>query len=168
MNTLRAIPVPEATEPSTEPAPAPNPVPAPGVPDHAAPGVPRRPDRSRWVVYVAIAIGAMVTVLLLGATVMLGAGAMGFKKTEAYQASLAFLKNDSRVVAALGEPIKSGALAQGTIRRTGGFGKAELVFNLTGSRASGSAQVMSHRDGARWIVDSATFVVDGRTETLTP
>jgi hypothetical protein len=56
------------------------------------------------------------------------------------------------VAAALGEPVKMDCFR----------------CDLSGSRASGSAQVMSHRDGARGIVDSAMFVVDGRTETSTP
>lgn len=91
-----------------------------------------------------------------------------FKTSDAYQASLAFIRNDSRAVAALGEPIKDGLVPSGTPQRSGNFGKAEIVIELEGPRASGSAKVVSHRDGARWVVDTAQLVVNGRTETLTP
>jgi hypothetical protein len=164
MNTLRIITVPQASELLPEPARAPDPAPNPGAPLTPAAGAPRVPARRRWLVHLAVALGLAVGILVVGITLVAGA----IKQSDAYQTSLAFLLNDSRVTAALGEPIENGLLPQGTIKRTGGFGEAVLGYDLSGPRASGSARVMSHRDGARWIVDSATFIVDGRTETLTP
>jgi hypothetical protein len=168
MNTLRIVTVPQVRDLLPEPAPASSPAPNSGAAATPAPGAPRTPARRRWLVHLAVAIGVVIATLVLGIGVLVGASFAAFKKADAYQASLAFLRNDSRVTAALGEPIENGLLPQGTIKRTGAFGTAELVYDLSGPRARGSAQVMSHRDGSRWIVDSATFVVDGRTETLTP
>lgn len=159
MDTLRIPAAPPTSLLSPEPVITAKPAPAPE--DFPRPAV-------RRLRGLALVLAVAAVVVLLGLPAIVGVGLAMFMHSDAYQTSLAFVRNDSRAAAVLGEPIEAGLVPKGTIKTSGGFGSAEIVIDLKGPRASGSTKLTSHRDGARWIVDSAQLVVDGRTETLAP
>jgi hypothetical protein len=119
--------------------------------------------------------GAVAALFAVGFALLLAAGlAFGtlifasLKHSDAYQASASFVKSHPAVIAELGEPIRESLFPTGHVSRSGGFGDAKFSISLTGTRGRGQARVVAHRDGVKWVVDSAKLVTAAGVLDLAP
>jgi hypothetical protein len=90
---------------------------------------------------IAIAVLAAVAVF----------GVYWFRRSiDVYAEALARAKNDPRVQAALGEPVRTERMRNGNINLRTGRGVAHLEIALSGTRDRGMLRVEATRNGEKW------------------
>lgn len=123
----------------------------------AAPGWWQR----NWKWFVPV----LATVLLtLFAAFVFGIIALIFgalKSSSPYQHAVTRAQTDPAVIAALGEPIRTGWFVQGNIGVDGASGNADLAIPLDGSRADGTLYVVAEKKAGEWRYETLAVNVDG-------
>ena len=113
----------------------------------------------KWCVPVLAAL-----LLALFAAFVFGIVALIFgaiKSSGPYQHAVTRAQSDPAVIAALGEPIRSGWFVQGNISVDGASGIADLAIPLDGSRADGTLYVVAEKHAGEWRYDTLAVNVDG-------
>jgi len=123
----------------------------------AAPGWWQR----NWKWFVPV----LATVLLaLFAAFVFGIIALIFgalKSSSPYQHAVTRAQSDPAVIAALGEPIRTGWFVQGNIGVDGASGEADLAIPLDGSRADGTLYVVAEKKAGEWRYETLAVNVEG-------
>jgi hypothetical protein len=70
------------------------------------------------------------------------------------------------VIDALGEPIETGWLPQGSVHLQNGEGEADFTLGLTGPRGEGRLYVKARRERGEWDFEVLELRVEGRDEVL--
>jgi len=121
-----------------------------------------------WALPVGCLLGCLG--LVLAAVVLTGGIAaiafLGIRWTDVYEEAVKTAVSDPDVIAALGEPVKAGSLASGSVRVSGDSGEADLSIPLAGSRAKGTLHVIAHRRDGRWEFERLEVEVEGAEETI--
>jgi len=106
----------------------------------------------KWVVPV----GCIVPILGCGGlVVLLVAGVFGVLKTsDAYVQSLAAVRASTEVQTALGTPIESGTFVGGNISTTPSGGHADITYDVSGPRGSGSVHAIADKVNGEWTFRS--------------
>jgi hypothetical protein len=113
----------------------------------------------KWCVPVLAAL-----LLALFAAFVFGIVALIFgaiKSSSPYQQAVARAQADPAVIAALGEPIRTGWLMQGSMSADGASGTADLAIPLDGSRADGTLYVVAEKRAGEWRYETLAVNVDG-------
>jgi hypothetical protein len=113
----------------------------------------------KWCVPVLAAL-----LLALFAAFVFGIVALVFgaiKSSSPYQHAVTRAQTDPAVIAALGEPIRSGWFVQGNISVDGASGSADLAIPLDGSRADGTLYVVAEKHAGEWRYETLAVNVDG-------
>jgi len=109
-----------------------------------------------WVVPVGcllpiVTIGGCLTAVFVFVFGML-------KSSDAYTHSLAAVRADSELQAALGEPIEPGYFVTGNINVSGSAGHADLFYDVTGPKGTGTVYVVADKQAGQWTFE--TLVVE--------
>lgn len=101
-----------------------------------------------WVVPVGcllpfVAVGGCVTVLVVG---IFGA----LKSSDAYHQSLAAVRADAQVTDSLGEPISPGFLVSGNINVSTDGGNADVHYDITGPKGTGTVHAVAYKEAGSW------------------
>jgi Cytochrome oxidase complex assembly protein 1 len=118
---------------------------------------------------VAVVLALLLAIaLLFGGLFFAGINliARSMKGSEAYRASLEYLRKTPQVVTDLGAPIEDGFMPSGRIAATGNGGSADLSIALEGPKGEGRAHVTLTRGPTGWSIASADWAHDGHVTTL--
>ena len=72
------------------------------------------------------------------------------KSSDAYQNALTRAKNDSRVVAALGSPIKEGLVPSGKTNVNGSSGEADIAIPISGPKGKATIYAVGTKSDGKW------------------
>jgi len=90
-----------------------------------------------------VAVGGCVTLVVVG---IFGA----LKSSDAYNLSLAAVRSDALVKAALGEPIEPSFLVTGNIYVSTDGGNADVHYSVTGPKGTGTVDVVAIKEAGSW------------------
>lgn len=106
-------------------------------------------------------------VLFVGVIALIGLGVMSaMKSSDAYKMAVARAKADSRVVAALGKPVREGLFTSGNTNVNGGSGQADLSIPLSGPKDKGTLSAVATKEAGEWTYSTLTVKVAGSGETI--
>jgi hypothetical protein len=88
------------------------------------------------------------------------------KNSEAYTMSMAEIRNNGAVQAAMGDRIEAGFLLSGNIRIDGAEGHASLQIPLKGTRKSGTAYSRAVKQAGAWQIILLVVRVEGQREPI--
>ena len=83
------------------------------------------------------------------------------RNSDAYQVGMAQARANPQVVAALGEPIESGWMIQGSINVNGQSGDVDVQIPISGPKGSGTLYVVGRRSAGRWQYSTMAVEVPG-------
>jgi hypothetical protein len=106
-----------------------------------------------WIAFIVLVVAAVFAVML------------SLKSSDAYREAVTRLKENPEAMEALGEPITTG-LPSGSYETTGSTGKADLSFDVEGSKAKGTVYMDATRERGRWQFDKIELEVEGRAERI--
>ena len=72
------------------------------------------------------------------------------KSSDVYKTALARAKNDPRVIAALGTPIKDGMVPSGKTNSNGSVGTADIAIPISGPKGKGTIYAIGTKSGGEW------------------
>jgi hypothetical protein len=102
------------------------------------------------IIVLGVALIAAITFFVFGAV----------KKTEPYKQALDKLRNDPRVVAALGEPIDAGIWVSGSVNFNNGKGNCDFKFPVSGPKAKATVHVVASTEGQGWTFSTLDVMPD--------
>jgi hypothetical protein len=88
------------------------------------------------------------------------------KTSEPYQVALQEVRGNPEVQAVIGDTITDGFMPTGSINYSGDSGKANLSFQITGSRGKGTVDVSAIRSGGAWDIRLIVVRPDGGGEPI--
>ena len=108
-------------------------------------------------------IGCAIVLLLGGvAVVAVVFGVFGvIKKSDVYSEARNRAVADPRVIAVLGEPIKTGWLVGGSLQIKNRAGTADLAFQISGPKGKARVDAVATRDAERWTFTTLTVKPSG-------
>ena len=127
----------------------------------------------KWFVPVGC-LGILICVVALVA-VCAGIGYTMITSSTPYQAAVSAAKSDSRVIAALGSPMKQGLLFSGNIKEktdwslAGGntsSGWAEFHIQIHGPKGKGKLHVVGLEANGKWTYQTLTIEIEATKEII--
>ena len=102
----------------------------------------------KWV----IPVGCLVPIIICGggAALFMSLILGTMKSSEAYGQSLAQVKADTAIQAALGTPVEAGFMVWGNVSLEGSSGHAELSYSVSGPDDSGQVFTIADKTGGGW------------------
>lgn len=140
----------------------PTPPPVPTTPQPATPQPPRKGWWSRnwkWFVPTGCLTFLALIVAFVVCLTMFVFGVL--KSTDVYKTALARAKNDPRVVAALGSPIKDGLVPSGKTNVDGSSGDADISIPISGPKGKATIYAVGTKSGGKWEFSKLAVQVDG-------
>lgn len=127
-----------------------HPVPPP-IPPENTPLPPTPPKNRNWVLF---GCGGCLTLLVLGG-IAVGAilyfAMSAVKKSDVFAGAVNQAQQNPEVQAALGSPIETGWMIQGSANYENGTGDADLTIPIKGPLNEGTLRAVAHQDpGAPW------------------
>ena len=115
-------------------------------------------------------IGIGCTVLFFGViafVAFIGVAVIGsMRNSDPYKDSLARARNDPRVIAALGSPMKPGLFITGSINTTNDSGSADLTIPISGPNGKGSIHVKATKTSGKWSYSEMKATVNEKEINL--
>jgi hypothetical protein len=118
----------------------------------------------KWVLPVGC-LGPL-TLLILGCAGIFGIIMGSMKHSWAYSEGLALARQNTEVVAVMGEPIETGFLTSGSINVSGSSGNADLAIPINGPKSKGTLYVVAHKQVGEWMFDNADVEIDGQQKRI--
>ena len=88
-------------------------------------------------------------------------------RSSVAQMALEKARHDPRVVRLLGEPIRAGWLAKGTVRQDEtGWGEARIEIPIRGPRGSASLRAIAGKGTGPWVFSSLEVVIQGQAKSI--
>ena len=138
------------------------PPPSPTTPAPATPQPPRKSWWSRnWKWFVPT---GCLTIIALGVVFVVCIVFFVFsvlKSSDVYQTTLRRAKNDPRVVAALGSPIKDGLVPSGKTNVNGSSGDADIAIPISGPKGKATIYAVGTKSAGKWEFSKLAVQVDG-------
>jgi hypothetical protein len=88
------------------------------------------------------------------------------KSSDAYKTAVARAKNDERVIAALGTPIREGIFASGKANVNGPSGEADLAIPISGPKGKATIYAVATKSEGTWSFSKLSVKIDGTGETI--
>ena len=100
--------------------------------------------------FALIGCGIVVLLAAIGAAGLVF-GIFGvIKRSDVYTEAKNRAAADSRVIAALGQPIKTGWMVSGSVNISNGSGNANLGFSISGPKGEAQVNAVATREFDRW------------------
>ena len=118
-----------------------------------------------WV----LPVGGCLTVIIL---FVFGVGAIFFGVTKAlknstpYEYTVELAKNDSQVIAVLGNDIDTDGMFSGSISLDDDGGNADFVIPLKGERGKGSLVVKAEKIDGEWVYEKLHVLIKDTQEQI--
>lgn len=133
-----------------ESTPPPVPPPTPLTPS-SVPAPPRRGWWSRnWKWFVPAGCLTLIAVFVAFILCIVFFVFSVIKSSDAYKTALERAKNDQRVIAALGTPIKDGLVPSGKTNVNGSAGEADIAIPISGPKGKGTIYAVGTKSGGQW------------------
>jgi hypothetical protein len=88
------------------------------------------------------------------------------RSSDAYQVAVSTAVHDSAVLAELGAPVEPGWYMTGQIKVSEAEGHANLAIPVSGSRSSGTLQVVADKVAGKWTFQALSLRVKGRATSI--
>ena len=88
------------------------------------------------------------------------------KSSDAYTMALETLRQNSRAVELLGEPIEDGIFPMGSVETSGSSGYADLTIPVSGPKASGKLYVLANKWKDEWSAEQLVLEVENEEVDL--
>lgn len=111
----------------------------------------------KWLVPLLIA-GVLACVVFVGSLAWFIFGLI--KSSEPYKHSVDLVMHDPQAVSALGAPIQTGWLINGSIRLSGSSGFADLAISVHGQAHKGTVYVLARKFAGQWNYQRILLNVD--------
>jgi len=100
----------------------------------------------------AVPVGCLTPILVCGGffTLLMAVVFGAIKSSDAYTQSLAAVRANPAVVAAIGEPIEPGFLVTGNIQIVNDAGSANIAYTVSGPEGRGDVTVAATRSMGKW------------------
>ncbi len=138
----------------------PTPPPVPSTPPPPTPQPPRGWWSRNWKWFVPT---GCFTFLVIGALFVVCIVFFAFsviKSSDAYQTALARAKQDQRVTAALGTPIKDGLVPSGKTSVNGPSGEADIAIPISGPKGKGTIYAVGTKSAGKWEFSKLTVQIE--------
>lgn len=136
------------------------------MPPAASPPARRSWWARNWLWFVPT--GCLAVIVLMTAFVaMIGIGVFGMlKSTDAYKMAVERAKNDPRVTAALGTPIKESWFVGGSTQVSAGSGRSDLTIPISGPKGSGTIYAYATKSAGEWHYSKLVVKIKDSGETI--
>lgn len=120
----------------------------------------------KWVVPVGCATPIVLCGGLFGGIVFIVNAAI--RSSDVYAEALTRARASPQVRAAVGEPMKAGYFASGSISDRGQSGKADLAIPISGPKGTATIYVVAKKVDGKWVYSrlEATPAIGGRIDLL--
>jgi Cytochrome oxidase complex assembly protein 1 len=130
------------------------------------PPIPTQPKRGNWWQrnWKWFVPTGCLTLLALGAIFIACIVFFVFsvmKSSDAYKIAVARAKNNSRVVAALGTPIREGTFTSGKVNVEGPSGEADIGIPISGPKGKATIYAIGTKSAGNWIFSKLAVQVEG-------
>jgi hypothetical protein len=113
-------------------------------------------------------LGGIAVTAVAGIAGLFVVATSAIRSSDAYRTSLELVQSSPIAQRELGHPIEDGFMPTGSVERTDDFGRSQLSISLEGPRGKGTAHVVAHRDGTRWVVEGAQLEAGSSLFQLAP
>ena len=116
----------------------------------------------------------LLALMLLGACAVAMASVglpdirLGLSRSEAHEASVAYVAQHGRVKQELGEPVEGGLFWTEAFSRDTEERKSRLRFEVCGSKGCGDVSVAAQKLGGEWHVVDAVLTLNGKAYDIGP
>ncbi|MGJ7903105.1 cytochrome c oxidase assembly factor Coa1 family protein [Lysobacter sp. 1R34A] len=120
----------------------------------------------------AVPSGCLTLVLLAGLLLVgvIGLGIKGLsgvmKASEPYRHAIVLAEGNAEVVAALGTPLRTGSMIQGTLTTENANGRADLSVPLTGPKGEATLYIKGEREADRWTYSLLEVAIQGSGQRI--
>ncbi|MGO1002830.1 cytochrome c oxidase assembly factor Coa1 family protein [Lysobacter sp. CA196] len=120
----------------------------------------------------AVPSGCLTLILLAGLLLVgvIGLGIKGLsgvmKASEPYRHAIALAEGNAEVVAALGTPLRTGSMIQGTLSTENASGHADLAVPLTGPKGEATLYIKGERQADRWTYSVIELAIEGSGQRI--
>lgn len=109
----------------------------------------------------------LACLFLLGLTLALTAYYRSPLRSSVAQIALEKARHDPRVAKLLGEPIRAGWLASGSVRQDEtGWGEARMEIPIRGPNGSASLRAIAGKGTGPWVFSSLEVVIEGQSKSI--
>src|ERR1041384_1901094 len=102
---------------------------------------------------IALGVAFVVCIFVLVFSVL--------KSSDVYKTALSRAKNDQRVTAAMGTPIREGMFVSGSASANGGSGEANFAIPISGPKGKATIYVVGAKSGGEWNFSKLAVKIDG-------
>jgi hypothetical protein len=114
------------------------------------PGQPAQKKSSGCLKVFLIGCGVLIVLGVALCAVLVFIVFAAIKKSDVYTQALNRVRNDQRVVAALGEPIEPGFWVSGSMHVDNGKGTADFSFPVSGPKGKATVTAVAATEGQTW------------------
>lgn len=145
-----------------------NPPTPPPIPSEPYLPVPQKSSSKKWVLFGCGGCLGLVGLLVIGGAAIAYFAFGTLKKSDLYQTALKRAENAPEVQAALGTPLDTGWMLQGSMKVENNNGTADLTIPLKGPKGEGSLRVKgSQTAGGPWVYSELQAILpDGKVVDL--
>jgi hypothetical protein len=118
----------------------------------------------KWFIPTGCLSAILIAAGVVAAIVSFAFGAL--KSSDVYQEALTKAKSNPAVVRALGEPIKAGWFASGSIKVNGSSGEANLSIPVSGPKKSGRVNLLAEKKMGKWYFSALDVEIEGASERI--
>ncbi|MCA9931614.1 MAG: cytochrome c oxidase assembly factor 1 family protein [Anaerolineales bacterium] len=112
-------------------------------------------------------LGCGLIVLVFICVIVVFASIFGLiRSSDVYQTAVTDLHQNEQAIAILGEPIKEGLFAGGSINTSGSSGSADLSIPVSGPQNSGTLYVTATKSLGVWEINQMVLEVDNERINL--
>ncbi|MDB6070993.1 MAG: hypothetical protein JWL81_2164 [Verrucomicrobiales bacterium] len=145
-----------------------NPPAPPPIPTETYVVPPQKPTSKNWLLYGCGGCLGLVVLLGIGGVAIMYFAFGTLKKSDLYQTALKRAESSPEVQAALGTPLDTGWMMQGSMKVENSNGTADLTIPLKGPKGEGSLHVKGNQTGgAPWVYSELQAILpDGKVVDL--
>lgn len=118
----------------------------------------------KWAVPLAV-VGALLLLASFVAGIFLLVET-AFQHSGCYTEALARARTNPDVIEKIGEPLKAGWLASGSVNQSGSSGDAKLSIPISGPKGKGTLYLVAKKNAGQWSFDVLQVAVVGEAQRI--
>jgi hypothetical protein len=118
----------------------------------------------KWLLPVGILLSLLMFASFVGGILLVVESSL--QHSDAYVQALARARADPQVVEKIGQPIKAGWMASGSINVAGPSGDADISIPISGPKGKGTLYVVAKKSAGQWRFETLQVEVTGAAERI--
>jgi hypothetical protein len=118
----------------------------------------------KWLLPVGILLSLLLFASFIGGILLVVESS--FQHSDSYVQALVLARADPQVVEKIGQPLKAGWMASGSINVAGPSGDADISIPISGPKGKGTLHVVAKKSAGQWRFETLQVEVTGAAERI--